>query len=46
MVAALRETSILFGMAIAGLILHERIGPMRLACAAVIVIGAGSLRLA
>ena len=33
-VAALRETSILFGLAIAGLVLHERIGPARLACAA------------
>ncbi len=46
MVAALRETSILFGMAIAGLILHERIGPVRLACAALILAGAASLRLA
>ena len=45
-VAALRETSILFGMAIAGLVLHERIGPARLACAALIVAGAASLRLA
>ena len=45
-VAALRETSILFGLAIAGLVLHERIGPGRLACAAVIVAGAASLRLA
>jgi drug/metabolite transporter (DMT)-like permease len=45
-VAALRETSILFGMAIAGLVLHERIGPARLAAAAVIVAGAASLRLA
>ena len=45
-VAALRETSILFGMAIAGLVLHERIGPTRLAAAALIVAGAASLRLA
>lgn len=45
-VAALRETSILFGMAIAGLVLHERIGPARLAAAALIVAGAASLRLA
>jgi drug/metabolite transporter (DMT)-like permease len=45
-VAALRETSILFGMAIAGLILHERIGAARLAAAALIVAGAASLRLA
>ena len=44
-VAALRETSILFGMAIAGLVLHERIGPARLAAAALIVAGAASLRL-
>jgi drug/metabolite transporter (DMT)-like permease len=46
MVAALRETSILFGVAIAGLVLGERIGPTRLACAALIVAGAASLRLA
>lgn len=46
MVAALRETSILFGMAIAGLVLGERIGPVRLACAALILAGAASLRLA
>ncbi len=45
-VAALRETSILFGLAIAGLILGERIGPTRLAAAALIVLGAVSLRLA
>ncbi|MBP7240523.1 EamA family transporter [Amaricoccus sp.] len=45
-VAALRETSILFGMAIASLALHERIGPARLAAAALIVAGAASLRLA
>lgn len=44
-VAALRETSILFGMAIAGLVLHERIGPARIAAAALIVLGAVSLRL-
>jgi drug/metabolite transporter (DMT)-like permease len=45
-VAALRETSILFGMAIAGLVLHERIGPARIAAAVLIVAGAISLRLA
>ncbi len=45
-VAALRETSILFGMAIAALALHERIGPARIAAAALIVAGAASLRLA
>ncbi len=45
-VAALRETSILFGLAIAGAVLHERIGPARLAAAALIVLGAVSLRLA
>ena len=39
-VAALRETSILFGMAIAALVLHERIGAARLAAAALIVAGA------
>ena len=46
MVAALRETSILFGLAIAGLILREPIGPRRLAAAALIGLGAVSLRLA
>ena len=45
-VAALRETSILFGLAIAGLILRERIGPLQLAAAALIALGAVSLRIA
>jgi drug/metabolite transporter (DMT)-like permease len=45
MVAALRETSILFGLAIAHLALGERIGPARLAAAALIVLGAVGLRL-
>jgi drug/metabolite transporter (DMT)-like permease len=45
-VAALRETSIIFGMAIAGLLLRERIGPARLAAAGLIVAGAINLRLA
>jgi drug/metabolite transporter (DMT)-like permease len=45
-VAALRETSILFGMAIAALVLHERIGPARLAASLLIVLGAAGLRLA
>jgi len=45
-VAALRETSILFGITIAALVLHERIGPLRLACAAIVALGAISLRLA
>lgn len=44
-VAALRETSILFGLAIAGLILRERVGPARTVAAALIVLGAASLRL-
>jgi len=46
MVAALRETSILFGLAIAGLILGERVGPRRLFAAALIGLGAAVLRLA
>jgi drug/metabolite transporter (DMT)-like permease len=46
LVAALRETAILFGMAIAALFLGERLGPARLAAAALIVAGAASLRLA
>lgn len=45
-VAALRETAILFGLAIAGLVLRERVGPARMAAAAVIVLGAVALRLA
>jgi drug/metabolite transporter (DMT)-like permease len=46
MVAALRETSILFGTIIAGLILHERIGPARMIGAGLIGLGAVALRLA
>ncbi|MFT3729899.1 MAG: DMT family transporter [Hyphomicrobium sp.] len=46
MVAALRETSILFGTAIAGLFLHERLGPARLVGAGLIGLGAVALRLA
>ena len=44
-VAALRETSILFGIAIAAVFLGERITPARVAAAALIVAGAASLRL-
>ena len=46
LVAALRETSILFGVAISGLILKERVGPARLAGACMIAGGAIALRLA
>jgi len=45
-VAALRETSILFGTAIAGLILREKLGPARLIGAGLIGVGAIALRLA
>lgn len=45
-VAALRETSILFGIAISGLALGERISPARVAAAVLIALGAGTLRLA
>ncbi len=45
-VAALRETSILFGVAISGLVLRERITPARLAAAALIASGVATLRLA
>lgn len=44
--AALRETSILFGMVIAALVLKERVGPARLAAGAAIALGAATLRLA
>lgn len=45
-VAALRETSILFGTLIAGLILRERLGLVRIASACMIAGGAVALRLA
>lgn len=45
-VASLRETSILFGTLIAGLLLKERIGPVRIASACMIAGGAIALRLA
>jgi drug/metabolite transporter (DMT)-like permease len=45
-VAALRETSILFGVAIATLVLRERPTPARWAGAALIAAGAAALRLA
>jgi drug/metabolite transporter (DMT)-like permease len=45
-VAALRETSILFGTVIAALVLKEHIGPRRVIAACVIACGAGILRLA
>lgn len=45
-VAALRESSVLFAMLMAALLLKERIGPWRWAGAAAIVAGVVSLRLA
>jgi drug/metabolite transporter (DMT)-like permease len=45
-VAALRETSILFGTLIAAFVLKERIGPARIAGAGLIALGAVALRLA
>jgi drug/metabolite transporter (DMT)-like permease len=45
-VAALRETSILFGTVIAGLVLKEPIGPGRVLSACIIAGGAAILRLA
>ncbi|MFO1104882.1 MAG: EamA family transporter [Amaricoccus sp.] len=45
-VAALRETSVLFGLAIAALVLGERVTPGRAASAGLIALGAISLRLA
>lgn len=44
-VAALRETSILFAIAISGMVLKERISPALLAAAAIIAAGAAVLRL-
>jgi drug/metabolite transporter (DMT)-like permease len=45
-VAALRETSILFGTVIAGLVLKEHIGLRRVISACIIACGAAILRLA
>jgi drug/metabolite transporter (DMT)-like permease len=45
-VAALRETSILFGVIISGLLLKERVGLIRFAAACTIAFGAAVLRLA
>ncbi|HET6390329.1 MAG TPA: EamA family transporter [Hyphomicrobium sp.] len=45
-VAALRETAILFGTAIAAFVLKERLGPARIAGACLIGLGAIALRLA
>lgn len=44
-IAALRETSILFGMAISAVILKERLTALRIAAACVIALGAVTLRL-
>ncbi|TCM14410.1 EamA-like transporter family protein [Novosphingobium sp. PhB165] len=44
-VAALRETSILFGVAIAALILREKVGLAKIIGVCVIAVGAGALRL-
>ena len=46
MVAALRETAILFGIAISALVLRERVGPARVLAACIIAGGAMLLRLA
>jgi drug/metabolite transporter (DMT)-like permease len=45
-VAALRETSILFGTIISGLVLKEQVGFTRAAAACIIALGAAVLRLA
>ena len=45
-VAALRETSILFGTAISAFILHERVGRVRVIAVCIIALGAILLRLA
>jgi drug/metabolite transporter (DMT)-like permease len=45
-VAALRETSILFATAIAGLVLGERVNMARLSAAALVACGAVAMRLA
>ncbi|MDB5963219.1 MAG: EamA family transporter [Massilia sp.] len=45
-VAALRETSILFAVAIAALILHEKVSKTRLAAVTLVALGAVAMRLA
>jgi drug/metabolite transporter (DMT)-like permease len=45
-VAALRETSILFGVALGGLFLRERLGPARVVAVAAVAAGVIALRLA
>ena len=45
-VAALRETAILFAVAISAFILKESVGPKRLAAVALIATGAAVMRLA
>lgn len=46
MVAALRETSILFATGISAFVLGEKVGPGRIAAVVVVALGAGLLRLA
>jgi len=46
LVAALRETSILFGVAIAGIVLREHVARGRVVGACIIALGAAALRLA
>lgn len=45
-VAAVRETAIVFGTAISGLVLKERLGPARIVGAVIIAIGVVAIRLA
>jgi uncharacterized membrane protein len=45
-VAALRETSILFAVAIAMLVLREKVGARRLAAIGLVAFGAVAMRLA
>lgn len=45
MVAALRETSVLFAAAIGAALLRERFGPMRWACAALIMAGMAATKM-
>ena len=45
-VAALRETSILFGVAISALVLNEKVSPRRILAALLVLAGAALIRLA
>jgi drug/metabolite transporter (DMT)-like permease len=44
LVAALRETSVIFGTIIAAVFLHERFGPIRYVAAGLVTVGAVAMK--